>query len=208
MNTTFVNNVTIIVADWLNDVNDVVYDVLGDGINAPTTAAEVKANLGITDIPTQAGESGKFLTTNGLATNWGYIDLISSVTGTLPLANGGTGGTDQTTAKTGIGIITSPTGSLVTPAGTTAERDVTPVFGYNRANSTLTRMEWWNGTSWAAMGGGATGGGTDEVFIENGQTVTTDYTLTTNKNAVSVGPITINTGITVTVPTGSTWVIL
>jgi len=56
-------------------------------------------------------------------------------------------------------------------------------------------------------GGGATGGGTDKIFVENGQTVTTDYTLTANNNAHSVGPITVNTGITVTIPTGANWVV-
>lgn len=57
-------------------------------------------------------------------------------------------------------------------------------------------------------GSGATGGGVDKVFIQNDQTVTTDYSIPTGQNAVSTGPITINTGITVTIPTGSTWVIL
>ncbi len=56
-------------------------------------------------------------------------------------------------------------------------------------------------------GGGATGGGTDQVFYENDMTVTTDYTLTTNKNAMTAGPITINTGVTVTIPTGAVWTI-
>jgi hypothetical protein len=60
---------------------------------------------------------------------------------------------------------------------------------------------------WSGVGSGATGGGNDEVFIENGQTVTSDYTLTAGKNAFSTGPITINTGVTVTVPTGSTWLV-
>jgi len=58
------------------------------------------------------------------------------------------------------------------------------------------------------IGGGATGGGGDEVFVENGVTVTTNYTLSTGKNASSVGPITINAGITVTVPSGQRWVVL
>ena len=60
----------------------------------------------------------------------------------------------------------------------------------------------------ASGGGGATGGGSDQVFHENQTTVTTDYTLSTNKNAVSVGPITINNGVTVTVPTNARWVVL
>ena len=62
--------------------------------------------------------------------------------------------------------------------------------------------------NWAQIGGGATGAGGDQVFVENGVTVTTNYTLSTNKNAMSVGPITINSGVTVTVPSGQRWVVL
>ena len=58
------------------------------------------------------------------------------------------------------------------------------------------------------LGGGATGGGSDEIFYENGQTVTADYTLTTNTNAMSTGPVTVNTGVTVTIPTGSRYVVI
>ena len=62
--------------------------------------------------------------------------------------------------------------------------------------------------NWAQIGGGATGAGGDQVFVENGVTVTANYTLSTNKNAMSVGPITINSGVSVTVPSGQRWVIL
>jgi hypothetical protein len=61
--------------------------------------------------------------------------------------------------------------------------------------------------SWGTAGG-ATGGGTDDVFYENAQTVTTNYTLTTNKNAMSAGPITINSGVTLTIPSGASWVVV
>ena len=61
---------------------------------------------------------------------------------------------------------------------------------------------------WADVSGGATGAGGDKVFMENELIVTTNYTLSTDKSAVSVGPVTINTGISVTIPTGHTWVIL
>ena len=40
-------------------------------------------------------------------------------------------------------------------------------------------------------GGGATGGGSDAIFYENGQNVTTDYTIPDGKNAMSAGPITL-----------------
>ena len=61
--------------------------------------------------------------------------------------------------------------------------------------------------SWGTAGGAA-GGGTDDVFYENSQTVTTNYTISTNKNAMTAGPVTINSGVTVTVPSGSSWVIV
>jgi len=61
--------------------------------------------------------------------------------------------------------------------------------------------------SWGTAGG-ASGGGTNQVFYENDQTVTEDYTIGTNKNAMSAGPITIDDGATVTIPDGSTWVIV
>lgn len=55
---------------------------------------------------------------------------------------------------------------------------------------------------------GATGGGDDRVFFENDVTITTSYTITQNKNAMTAGPVTINPGITITVPTGSTWTVV
>lgn len=103
---------------------------------------------------------------------------------------------------------TSNTGSATIPAGTTAERPGAPVYGSQRANSTTGAMEWWNGSNWVPMGGGATGGGINAVFYENEQTVTTNYTITSNHNAMSAGPITINNGVTVTVPAGSVWSIV
>lgn len=99
------------------------------------------------------------------------------------------------------------TGAFQVPFGTTAQRP-TAATGQVRFNSSLTQFEGYNGTAWGKIGGGATGGGADDVFIENGQTVTTNYTLTTGKNAVSAGPITVNAGITVTVPSGASWVIV
>jgi len=46
------------------------------------------------------------------------------------------------------------------------------------------------------------------AIIENAQTISADYTITSTKNALSAGQITINSGVTVTVPSGSTWTIV
>ena len=103
---------------------------------------------------------------------------------------------------------TSPTGSAIMPTGTTGERDVSPSAGFLRFNSTLSKPEVYNGSSWGSVGGGATGAGGDEVFVENTTIVTTSYTLTASKNALSVGPVTINSGATVTVGSGQRWLVL
>jgi hypothetical protein len=98
------------------------------------------------------------------------------------------------------------TGAVLVPAGTTAERP-TAATGLFRFNSSLTRFEGYNGASWGTLGG-ATGGGNDQIFYENGQNVTTNYTISGTKNAMSAGPITVDSGATVTVDTGANWVIV
>ena len=62
-----------------------------------------------------------------------------------------------------------------------------------------------NGTLSWGVAGGASGGGTNQVFWENDQTITTSYAITNGKNAGSFGPITINSGVTVTVGSGEFW---
>ena len=62
--------------------------------------------------------------------------------------------------------------------------------------------------SWAAASGGAVGGGTDNIFWENDQTVTQDYTISNAHNAGSFGPIEIQSGVTVTVGAGETWTVV
>lgn len=99
-------------------------------------------------------------------------------------------------------------GSFKAPADTTANRPASPTAGNFRFNTTLGQFEGYNGTAWGIVGVGATGGAGNYVFFENDQNVTVNYTITTGKNAVSAGPVTINSGVTVTVPSGQTWTIV
>tara|TARA_R100000278_G_scaffold117822_1_gene97969 strand:- start:1853 stop:2317 length:465 start_codon:yes stop_codon:yes gene_type:complete len=62
--------------------------------------------------------------------------------------------------------------------------------------------------SWGEVAAGAQGTGSDKIFWENGQTVTGNYTITNNQNAMSAGPITINDSVTVTIGDGETWTIV
>ena len=105
-------------------------------------------------------------------------------------------------------VTMSGTAFVLIPKGTTAQRPVSPVDGEMRYNTDTTQFEGYANGVWGQLGGGATGAGGDEVFVENGVTVTADYTLTTGKNAESVGPISINAGKAVTIPSGQRWVIL
>jgi len=98
--------------------------------------------------------------------------------------------------------------SFTVPDGTTAERPVSPLTGNVRFNTSIAQFEGYNGSDWGTIGGGAKGGGPDQVFFENDQIVTTDYTLTSSKNAISAGPVTISSGVTVTVPSGVAWVVV
>lgn len=130
--TTFIDNQTVIVASWLNDVNSAVYD--GESIS------------GILNGTTLALQTGGLDALN--------IDASQNVSiPNLVLPNGltFTDGTTQTTAA------------------------------YMGANNCM---------------------------FENNMTITDDYTITTGRSASSVGPITIDGGVSVTIPIGSNWVIL
>ena len=114
------------------------------------------------------------------------------------------------TGSTFTGKVThNYTSSLTIPSGTTAQRDGTPAVGMFRHNSTLNQFEGYNNGAWGAIGGGAgaTGGGTDEVVFESDQAATTSYSISAGKNAHTVSP-TINSGVTITVPSGAILVIL
>ena len=110
-------------------------------------------------------------------------------------------------------VTMSSTGFLKVPVGNNAQQPgqsgaPAAAAGQFRYNSDTGQFEGYT-TSWGAIGGGAgaTGGGTDEVFLETGQTITTTYSLTPGKNAITVSP-TINNNVEVTVPNGATLVIL
>ena len=136
------------------------------------------------------------------ASNNGYIEIGDVTLPNLGLAK--LAGATFTGA-----VVHNYTTALKIPVGTTAQRPGSPATGELRFNSTLGSAEIYNGSAFAAVGGGAgaTGGGSDEVFFESDQTVTQSYEITASKHAHSVSP-TINSGVTITVPSGAILVIL
>jgi hypothetical protein len=111
---------------------------------------------------------------------------------------------------------TASNGTTVVLATACAAGDIVETIAYNTINIAPTGPTGPTGGTGptgptgptGAQGFGVTGGGTDRIFIENGVTVTTNYTITTSYNAGTFGPITVNSGVTVTVPSGSVWTIV
>ena len=172
------------------------------------------------------GQLAAIVTNNSGATapttTYAYQFWADTTTGLLKIRNAANSAfvTVGTLASTNLGlaslagatftgdVILGTTTALELPDGTTGQRPGTPVNGMIRYNTTLNQFEGYKASAWGAIGGGATGGSSDDIFYENGQTVTTNYTLSTGKNAMSAGPISINSGVTVTVPSGASWVVV
>lgn len=160
-----------------------------------------------TAIGGSSAAAGSFtsLAASGNATITGDLSVNGNTT--LGNASGDTITVNAATATIPNNLNFSGTGSIRLPNGTTAERP-SPTAGMIRYNTSENTFEGYAAGAWGSIGGGATGAGGDQVFYENELTVTASYTLTTNRNAMSTGPITIDAGVTVTVPTSQRWVIL
>jgi hypothetical protein len=144
-----------------------------------------------------------------------YDNVYGAATTFSPVVDGDltVNGNAYISLRVGIGTTTpavkldiNSTDAVRVPVGTTAQRP-TGATGYLRFNSSQGSFEGFNGTAWGSIGGGATGGGTDQMFYLNGQTVNTSYSIPVGQNAGTFGPITVASGATVTVPTGSTWTV-
>jgi hypothetical protein len=163
-------------------------------------AAFAQANTDVTSIAITAGVYGNATVypTITLAAN-GRVTAVGTASATI--ANGSITAA-QLDFKSANGA-----GAVILPAGTTAQRP-SGTSGSIRYNSTTGQFEGYTTSAWGSIGGGATGGGNDTVFFLNANTVTANYTISTGYNALSAGPITINSGITVNIANGANWVVV
>jgi cytoskeletal protein CcmA (bactofilin family) len=183
------------------------------------SAAEVLSDIGASAVAgsssivtTGALNSGSITSGFGTINNGSSTITTSGVvtSGSLLVGDAGTIGSASDTDAMAISsagqVSFSATNAIKVPVGTTAQRP-SNAAGLIRYNSTLSQFEGYT-SAWGGLGGGATGGGADQVFVENSDDVTTNYTITSGKNAMSVGPITVESGVVVTIPSGSRWVVL
>ena len=161
--------------------------------------------------PTADGSANQVLKTDGS----GNLSFTT-------MASGGLGNVSEDTTPQlggdldvdGNAIVSTSNGNIaITPNGT--GKVVIDGISHPTADGTNGQALVTNGSGVLSFstisgggGGGATGGGSDEIFYENDQAVTTNYTITASHNAVTAGPITVNNGITVTIPSGVRWVVV
>jgi len=156
------------------------------------------------------------------------VDLTTQVSGTLPIANGGTG---QTTANTAFNALapsqTSNSGKYLTTDGTNSSWAAI-VSGASLSNDTTTASNLY------PLFAAATSGTPTTIYTSNAQylfkpstgelsvkaprasngivvnsaTISSDYTIATGDNGMSAGPVSVNSGVTVTISSGSTWTVV
>ena len=177
------NTGTVAAAFWPDEVADLSANV----------AAAVEAEVAAEVPPLIDAHNDETTSVHGIADTSILLTETGdhAVSGTLTAGDGG--------AFAGVGAVT------ICTSGT---RPGSPVEGQQIYETDTDAYYGWRGTMWLPIGGGATGGGTDDVFYENSQTVSTSYEITTGKNAMSAGPITVSGGVTVTVPSGSVWTVV
>lgn len=154
------------------------------------------------------------------------VDLTTQVTGTLPIANGGTG---QTTANAAFNALvpsqTSNSGKYLTTdgtntswatAGVTASNDTStstnlyPLFATATSGSLTTiytsnaKLLYKPSTGELSVSAPRASNG----IVVNSQTVSADYTIASGDNGLSAGPVSVASGITVTVSSGSVWTVV
>lgn len=161
------------------------------GYSIPTTTKQSNwddAYTFVGNFPSQTGNAGEYLTTDGTNLSWAVVDALPSQTGN----SGKYLTTDGSTA------------SWATVNVTPALDDLTDVTITSAANGEVLQ---YNGTAWvnSTISSGNT---TTSGLWENSNTISSNYTIGTNYNAMSAGPITVNSGVTVTVPSGSRWVVI
>ena len=187
------------------------------------TGQAVRTDIDATFLASVSQNSGS--TDSAMTTKYPYMLWADTNTGKLKIRNAANNAWIEigTLASTNLGLApaASPTitgtadfdsnTAIKLPDGTTAQRP-TGAVGMLRYNTTTNSFEGYSGSSpsWGEIGGGggATGTGSDAIFLNYGQTVTGTYSIPANTNSLSAGPISIASGQSVTIPSTSRWVIV
>jgi hypothetical protein len=191
-----------------NVVGDITGDVTGDVTGTATTATNAEGLTGspsitVTDITATGNVSIGGTLTYEDVTNVDSVGLVTARNGITVTGGDIIVSTGIISARSGIFTGTDAVGL---PTGTSAERPSSPQAGQIRYNNENQQFEGYS-TAWGGFGG-ASGSSGNAVFYENDTNVTASYSITSGKNAMSAGPITLNANIIVTIPSGSVWTVV
>ena len=167
-------------------------------------------NLSITTGTLVANIEGATVSTTGNITVGGTVDGRDvAADGTkLDTVETNADVTDATNVEAAGAVMESgANASAKIPAGTTAQRDGSPSAGFLRWNTTIPRAEIYTGSEWSLVGGGNS---TKQVAWEHESVLASgeNYAMEDGNNAISAGPITIDSNSSFTVGSGSTWAVV
>lgn len=168
---------------WGTAVNTQITQLIEDSIAGYSTASVASGNWTLTDLD-------------------GVSDTARSAI-LIPTGSPGVTRYIDAPEQSKIYVVINKSDSTVYIRGGT-----TPTTGVGIQAGTVSIVAWDSSASdfvQIAGGGGATGGGANQVFFNNDLTVTSDYTIPATKNSGTFGPIEIASGVTVTIPSTSVW---
>ena len=209
---------------------------VGTNTTQIATTAFVTATSFVSALPGQAGNAGKFVTTDGTNASWSYVPLTSGVSGILPVANGGTGASSLTLNNVILGngtgavqvVAPSTAGNILQsdgttwvsttpgPSGATLSNDTTtnatrfPIFADATSGAAITVFTSSPNYTFNPLSGilkSKAFNASNSFFISD-NTLIESYTVVSGQNAMSVGPITIPSPMVVTVSSGARWVVI
>jgi len=201
---------------------------VANGGTGATTAATARANI----LPSYATNATKVLAVNAGETDVAWVTAggggIGDVVGPASSTDNAVARFDGTTGKLIQNSAFTVNDSGEVMAGTWTATTISRLYGgtgqtsytngqllIGNASGGLTKATLTAGSNITITNGDGAitiastgGGGGSSTILENDSTISTSYTLTTGKNGLSVGPVTINTGVAVTVPTDHRWVVI
>ena len=166
---------------------------------------QTTANAGLNALlPAQTGNATKYLQTDGSNTTWDAVSISTAdITGTLPVANGGTG---QTTANTAFNALapsqTSNANKYLKTDGTNTSWATVDALPSQTGNANKYLKTDGTTATWETV---VTGGG---PITQNADSVSTNQTIAAGSNGFSVGPMTIQSGYSVNIASGQRWVVI
>lgn len=161
--------------------------------NGLADAVTIKNTTG-TGVAVAAGKSA-IVFNNGTNVVEVFTSAATLSVGTLEVLGTSTFGADGTFTGTG---------QVKLPAGTVAQRSGSAANGMLRYNTDSSQFEGYAAGQWGGIGGAQAGG----AIQVNKTTAASDYTIAEGENGFSVGPITIASGVTITVASGQRWLVL